>query len=135
MSKITLSEAGDDNNKVTVELGVPASWQAGPADEHNPSWTMDGAKRLALATVGPRGSDDATRVEKAIKMNFDDPATATRAPYPDGRVWVTEQEGANLHARMFVPYPGGVAMGIALLSDKSKLDSVKAVFETMKIAK
>lgn len=135
MSKFMLSEAGDDNNKVTVELAVPGDWQAGPADAHDPSWKMDGAKRLALATVGPSGSDDAARIEKTIKMNFDDPKTATRATYPDGRVWVTEADGANLHARMFVPYAGGVAMGIALLSDKSKLDSVKAVFETMKIAK
>ena len=134
MSKFTLSEAGDDKNKVTVELAVPSSWQAGAGDA-NPSWKMDGARRLSLATVGPSGSDAAASIEQAIKMNFDDPATATRNTYPDGRVWVTEPDGANLHARMFVPYAGGVAMGIALLSDKSKLDSVKAVFETMKISK
>lgn len=134
MSRFALTELGDDNNKVTVELAVPSSWQPGDADAHNPSWKMDGARNLALATVGPRGSDAAARVEEAIKMNFDDPATATRNTYPDGRVWVTEPDGANLHARMFVPYAGGVVMGIALLSDKSKVDSVKAVYETLKIA-
>lgn len=129
MANFTLTEAGDDTNKATVELVVPSSWQpdAGPA-----SWKMAGARMLSVALVSPRGSSDAARVEKAIKLQ--DLADGTRSAYPDGRVWVAKQDGANLHARMFVPYPGGVAMGIAVLSDASKLDAVKAAFETLKIA-
>jgi hypothetical protein len=131
MSKLTLTEAGDDSNKVTVELAVPGSWSAGPDPA---SWKMDGALTLSLVTVSPRGSDDATRVGKAIKMNFADLGTAARTDYPDGRVWITQPQGANVHARMFVPYAGGVVMGIAMLSDASKVADVKAVFETLKIA-
>lgn len=131
MSKFTVTEAGDDSNKVNVEFAVPSSWQtdsAGPA----PSWKMDGARMLSLATISPRGSDNAARVDKAIKQQ--DLADGTRNDYPDGRVFVSKPDGANIHARMFVPYAGGVLMGIAVLSDKSKLDGVKAAFETIKIA-
>ena len=132
MSKFTLTEAGDDTNKVTVELAVPAQWRTN--SETPPSWKIDGARRLALAVVGPGGSDNAERVASAIKMQFSDLAGAARQDYPDGRVWIAQPEGANVHARMFVPYEGGVAMGIAMLSDASKVEGVKAAFETLKIA-
>lgn len=68
-------------------------------------------------------------------MQFGDMADATRNDYPDGRVWISQpQQNGNVHARMFVAYENGVAMGIAVLSDKSKLDGVKAAFETLRVA-
>jgi hypothetical protein len=132
VSKFTLSEAGDDSNKVTVELTVPGNWQS--AGDNPPSWKMDGARSLSLTAIGPSGSDDAARVQKAIKLQYDDLTGATRNDYPDGRVWIAQKDGAMVHARMFVPYPTGVVMGIAMLSDESKVDSAKAAFETLKIA-
>jgi len=131
MSKFALSVVGEDS-KVNVELAVPAGWSSAAADP--PSWKMDGARMLSLAAVSPGGSDNASRVEKAIKMQYDDLGGAARAEYPDGRVWIAHPEGANVHARMFVPYAGGVVMGVAMLSDASKVDGVKAAFETLKIA-
>ncbi len=132
MSKLTLTEAGDATNKVTVELSVPADWRTEPQEPA--SWKMDGARELSLAVVEPGGNDNATRVAKAIKMQYGDLAGATRNEYPDGRAWISRPEGDNTHARMFVPYAGGVVMGVAVLSDSAKLDGVKAAFETLKIA-
>jgi hypothetical protein len=132
MSKFTLSEAGDDSNKVTVELTVPGNWQS--AGDNPPSWKMDGARMLSLAVVDPGGNDNAARVQDTIKMQYDDLTGATRNDYPDGRVWIAQKEGAMVHARMFVPYAKGVVMGIAMLSDASKVDGAKAAFETLKIA-
>lgn len=130
MSKHALTVVGADD-KVTVELAIPPSWTTDAADP--PSWKADGA-RLSLAAVSPTGSDDATRITKAIAMQYADPSGATRTAYPDGRVFLSQPEGATLHARMFVPYPGGIVMAVALLSDPSKLASVKAAFETLKLA-
>jgi hypothetical protein len=131
MSSFALTVVGEDS-KVNVNLAVPDSWTAAAADP--PSWKMDGARMLSLAAVSPGGSDNASRVEKAIKMQFADLGGIARADYPDGRVWIAHPEGANVHARMFVPYAKGVVMGVAMLSDASKVDAVKAVFETLKLA-
>ena len=130
-SKFTLTEAGDETNKVTVELVVPSTWRAAPAA----TFTADGAVMLSLANVSATGSDAASRVEKAIKRQFEDVASATRKDYPDGRVWFAQPQNENVHARMFVPYAGGVVMGIAVLSDKAKLEGVRSTFETLTIAK
>ncbi len=131
MSKFTLTVVGEDS-KVNVELAVPGSWSSDAPDP--PSWKMDGARMLSLAAVSSGGSDNASRVDKAIKMQYADLGGAARNDYPDGRVWIAHPEGANVHARMFVPYPDGVVMGVAMLSDASKVDGVKAAFETLKIA-
>ena len=131
MSKFALTVVGEDH-KVNVELAVPGGWSTDAADP--PSWKLDGARLLSLAAVSPGGRDDASRVAAAIKMQYADLAGAVRADYPDGRVWIAHPEGANVHARMFVPYAGGVVMGVAMLSDASKVDGVKAAFETLKIA-
>lgn len=130
MSKFALTVAGDDS-KVNVELAVPDGWSTDAAAP--PSWKMAGARMLSLAAVSPGGRDDASRVDKAIKMQYGDLGGAARTDYPDGRVWIAHPEGANVHARMFVPYAGGVVMGVAMLSDASKVDGVKAAFETLKI--
>lgn len=131
VSKFTLVEAGDDTNKVNVEMAVPSSWKVDDSIKGGPSWKLDGARMLSLVTISTGGHDAATRLDKAIKMQ--DLADGARTDYPDGRAWVTKQDGANVHSRMFIPYAGGVVMGVSLLADKSKLDGVKAAFETLKV--
>lgn len=133
MSKFTLAEAGNESNKVTVEFAVPASWSPSTSGPQ-PSWKTEGASMLQLVTVDAGGKDNATRIANAAKMQFENDPPPTRTEYPDGRVWMTQPDGNRIHARMFVPYPGGVVMGFAMLTDKSKLDGVKAAFETIKIA-
>lgn len=133
MASYTLTEAGDDTNKVTVQFAAPADWKTDSAGPQ-PSWKADGLPTLQLVTIGPSGKDNATRVEKAIKAQFGGAAGATRNDYPDGRVWIAQPQGSRIHARMFVPYASGVAMGFAMVADASKLDAVKAAFETLKIA-
>ena len=130
MSSFALNVVGEDK-KVNVDLAVPSGWSSGAADP--PSWKLEGARLLSLAAVSPGGSDSASRVAKAIKMQYADLAGAARTDYPDGRVWIAHPEGANVHARMFVPYDNGVVMGIAMLSDPSKVDAIKAAFETLKV--
>jgi hypothetical protein len=131
MSKFALTVVGEDS-KVNVEFAVPGGWTSSAADP--PSWKMDGARLLSLAAVSPGGNDSTSRVAKAIKMQYADLAGAARAEYPDGRVWIAHPEGQNVHARMFVPCAAGVVMGVAMLSDASKVDGVKAAFETLKLA-
>src|SRR3569623_551744 len=93
----------DQSNKVNVEMVVPGSWQP---DSSLPA---------------------------SIKMQYENPTAPTRQDYPDGRVWIAQPDGDRIHARMFVPGPKGVVMGFAMLTDKSKLDGVKAAFDTLKI--
>src|SRR5262245_21370927 len=90
MSTFTLTEAADDTNKVAGELAAPSNWHTDAANAA--PWTMGGAVMLSLANVSARGSDNAARVEKAIKKQFGDMAGATRNGYPDGRVWVSQPQ-------------------------------------------
>ena len=129
-SKFTLADS-DPTNKVNVEMAVPGSWTA---DSSMPaSFKMDGAAMLALVYVDAGGKDTADRVQHVIKMQYENPTAPTLQDYPDGRVWIAQPDGDHIHARMFVPGPKGIVMGVAMLTDKSKLDGVKAAFETIKI--
>jgi|GEM_PF-3097485 len=134
MTKYTLS--GDDA-PVTVELTVPAGWAADATNSSSagPAWTLPGARTLSLLAISPRGDDDATRVGKAIRMQFSDLADGDRAELAAGRVWVAHQDGDNIHARIFVPFAAGVVMGVAVLSEDAagKLPEIKAAFETIAI--
>ena len=131
-SKITVVESGNEKNKVNVEMAVPSAWHA---DSSRPtSWKMDGAFMLSLVLVDAGGDDSKARLDRVIKMQFDKDAKVTRNDYPDGRAWIWEtQPNGGIHARMFVPSANGVLMGVAMLDDKTKLDGVKAAFETIKI--
>ncbi len=131
-TKVTLTDVSDPTNKVDVQLDVPASWTRDESSR-DVSWKMDGAWMLSLVTIDPGGKDTATRLEKAMKMQYEDLTKVKRQDYPDGRVWIAETNGTKVHARMFIPYPKGVVMGVAMLTDASKLDGVKAAFETLKI--
>lgn len=131
MTKFTLNVDGEP--PVAVELAVPSGWRAdGGAD---PAWSRDGALMLSLAAVSPSGDDDAARVNRAIRMQYDTVGADERTDLPDGRVWIAHREGENLHARMFVPYPGGVVMGVAILGAEGAgaLPEVRAAFDTLKI--
>jgi hypothetical protein len=131
-SKFTLVEQGNEANKVNVEMAVPAAWQVDASQPR--AWKMDGAYMLALVLVDAGGDDNASRLDRVIKMQFDKDAKVTRNDYPDGRafIWETQPNG-KLHARMFVPSAKGIVMGVAMGLDKTKLDGVKAAFETLKI--
>jgi hypothetical protein len=105
MSKFTLNVDGEP--PVAVTLAVPGGWSL-DGSMPDPAWRRDGALMLSLAAVSPSGDDDAARVARAIKMQYDAVADTERTELSGGRVWIARQEGENLHARMFVPYPGGV---------------------------
>jgi len=100
-SSFALTVVGD-GGKVNVELAAPGTWRSNASDP--PSWAMAGARMLALAAASPGRGDTPSRVGTAIKMQYGDLGGATRSDYPDGRVWIAHPEGANVHARMFVPY-------------------------------
>lgn len=129
----------NDDGPVTVELAVPPSWTEDTAmsTPDGPVWKVAGARHLALAAVAPMG-DDEVRMRKAIRMQYgEDQSAAERADLDGGRVWMSRQEGDNLHARIFVPYPGGVVMGVAMLGPDGagRLADVRAAFETLRVVK
>jgi len=68
-------------------------------------------------------------------MQYDEVGADERTDLPDGRVWIAHQDGENLHARMFVPYPGGVVMRVAILGPDGAgaLPEVRAAFETLRV--
>jgi hypothetical protein len=129
MTKFSLP--GDDA-PVTVELAVPAGWKLTPTAD-GPQWGFDGALMLLLTAVSPRGDDDAARVDRAIQNQYREVAPGERTDLSGGRAWVQRKDGDNVHARMFVPYAGGVVMGVAVLDagGAKRLSEVKAAFETI----
>ena len=130
MHRFTLTIPGEPS--VTVELAVPAGW-APDTSGPEPAWKLDGVPMLMLAAISPTGDDDATRVRKAIRMQYGD--DAGRVDLSGGRVWMQVQEGDNLHARIFVPYPGGVVMGVAMIGagGTGKLAEIRTAFETLTV--
>mgnify|MGYP001210283797 CR=1 FL=1 len=133
MTKFTLNVDGEP--PVAVELAVPSGWRADGSPD--PTWSREGALMLSLVAVSPSGDDDQARVNRAIRMQYDAVGADERTDLPDGRVWIAHREGENLHARMFVPYPGGVVMGVAILGAEGAgaLPEVRAAFETLTIAR
>lgn len=107
------------------------------SDPETPTFQIQGAqvRQLAFAALTSLRGDAAERMATAIKLQFGDGAGAERHDFPDGRVWMSGMKGTNLHARMFVPYEGGVLMGIALLGKDSgdRLPEIRSVFETIKV--
>ena len=96
------------------------------------------ARCLAAWGAHPFGKNPAYRTMAASVKVFgigENPADTERTELSGGRVWIARQEGENLHARMFVPYPGGVVMGVAILGAEGAgaLPEVRAAFETLAI--
>lgn len=127
----TFSLPGDDA-PVSVELAVPTGWDLTSTPD-GPQWRFDGALNVLITAVSPRGDDDAERIARAAKAQYGDVADGERTELSGGRVWIERREGENVHARMFVPYAGGVVMGVAILGEggAGKLAEVKQAFETI----
>lgn len=132
MSTFTLSVDGEP--PVTVEFAVPAGWSPDTSGS-DPAWQRAGALLLSVVAVSPSG-DDEVRMRKAIRMQYGEVADGERTDLGDGRVWIARQEGENLHARMFVPYAGGVVMGVAILGPDGAgaLSEVRAAYDTLRVA-
>lgn len=133
----TYTIAGDGSDTVKIQVAIPASWTADTSDPETPRFKISGAqvRDLAFATKTSLRGDAKEQMATAIKHQFGDGAGTEREDLPDGRVWMSGTLGTNLHARMFVPYEGGVLMAIALLAKDSggKLPEIRSVFETIKV--
>lgn len=133
----TYTIAGDGSDTVKIQVAIPANWTVDTSDPETPTFQIKGAqvRQLAFAALTSLRGDAAERMATAIKLQFGDGDGAERQDLPDGRVWMSGTKGTNLHARMFVPYEGGVLMGLALLGKDSgdKLPEIRSVFETIKI--
>lgn len=134
----TYSIAADGSDApVKIKVAIPSSWTADTSDPEGPTFKIGGVevRRLTFAALSSLQGDASERMAKAIKLQFGDEASAERSDLPDGRVWMSGTLGTNLHARMFVPYEGGVLMGIALLGKASadRLPEIRTAFETIAI--
>jgi hypothetical protein len=123
--------------KVKVSIQLPPSWVAGTDDYGSPKFSVPGLKAPSLGLfLAPTDDGEPTaRVEQAFKAQYEADADVSREQKTDGRLWANHTYGAINHARMFVPVPGGVAMGVAMLRDatEAQLAEVKATFETIQV--
>jgi hypothetical protein len=135
MTTYHLSNTGGDA-PVTVELAIPDSWKEDPAlsAPDSPVFKLAGAKSLSLVAISPSASDDEARLAK-ITRRFDEESDAERANLPNGRVWMTRRDGNNVAARLFVPFPGGLVMAVAVVGadQAARLPEIRAVFESLTI--
>lgn len=133
----TYTIAGDGSDKVKIEVAIPSSWTADTSDPDSPRFKISGAqvRQLTFVTLTSLRGDAKEQMATAIRLQFGDAAGVERQDLPDGRVWMSEDEGRSIHARMFVPYDGGVLMGFALLAKDSAgtLPEIRKVFETIKV--
>ncbi|MCC6522307.1 MAG: hypothetical protein IT373_06580 [Polyangiaceae bacterium] len=122
---------------VTIEVAIPPGWTEEPGRPDEPRLAIAGAtaRLLTFAALELRG-DAAARMEKAIALQYGaDAAGVERSDLPGGRVWMVAREPENLHARLFVPFEGGVLMGVAILAREaeSRLPEVRTAFESIAI--
>ena len=134
MQTFSLTTTGSDT-PVKVQASIPSSWTVDTSSD-GPAFKISGAdvKQLTFTAIS-LGGDEAARVAKAIKMQYDDAAGAERAELSGGRVWMSAPQGNNIHARIFVPSPDGVVMGFALVASASadRLPEVRRAFETLAV--
>ena len=132
--KYTLEVMGDDK-PITVEISIPSTWAEDVSDRGGPEYKLPGQDggMVSITAIGLTGDTDAT-MKKAIALQYgEDAKDAQRTNLPGGRVWMIRKERNFQHARVFVPFPGGVAMGVALVDD-AHVPEIKKAFETLKLA-
>jgi hypothetical protein len=121
---------------VAVEISIPSTWTE-EVDTDGPEFKIPGLSggMVSITAIGLSG-DTAETLKKAIALQYgeaDEAKDAQRTDLPGGRVWMIRKERSFQHARVFVPVPGGVAMGVALVED-AQLPEIKKAFETLKLA-
>lgn len=133
----TFTIAADGSDSVKIEIAIPATWTVDTSDPDAPVFRIPGAQRhrLTFAALTSLRGDAKEQMATAIELQFGDGAGAKREDLPHGRVWVSEDEDRQVHARLFVPYDGGVLMALVLLEKDSadELPEVRKVFETIEI--
>lgn len=125
-----------DTAALSVEMTVPSGWTVDTSSPDGPTFQIPGAEiRQLTINALTLGGDPEARMAKAIRMQYDDGADARRSELPGGRVWMVRRENTVDHARMFVPYDGGVVMGVAILAHASadRLPAIQQAFETIAI--
>jgi hypothetical protein len=131
--KYSLEPTGIDQ-PITVEISIPSTWKE-DVDRDGPEFTIPGQDggMVSLTAIGLSGDTDET-MKKAIALQYGaDAKDAQRTDLPGGRVWMVRKERKFQHARVFVPFAGGVAMGVALVDD-AQLPAIQKAFETLKLA-
>lgn len=135
----TLTSTGADLS-VKFTANIPSDWTI----EKEPdaiNFKVPGIDRIlpcvSIVSISPHARSEAERFAKVIGYQFDSTPNAKREDLPDGRVWMSDVTDRNVHARMFIPYEGGVVMGIAMcMKDaEKKLPEIRAVLETIKVVK
>jgi hypothetical protein len=119
---------------VAVSLSIPSGWTDGRDAGTFTVPGLGGGSRISLAALSLSG-DTAERVNAAIDAQFEE-GKAERTDLGGGRAWVQQTESARVHARVFVPYDGGVVMGAAILRGDAadRLPEIRGVFETLRPA-
>jgi hypothetical protein len=137
MKTFTLNVTGGDA-PVKITADVPSGWSADTSDPDQVTFKVSGAANtdVAFLAIAP-GRDPAKRLDKAIEMQFGGTPEAKREDLSDGRVWMSGPLGENTHARIFVPFDGGVVMGVVTQPKESadRLPEIRKVFETIKVVK
>lgn len=132
--KLVPANAASGAPPISISLQVPAGWKANAADASTLAFDVPGLEsgsRVSLAAIVVKGAP-AQAMSKAIDLQ--DLSDGQRSDLSGGRVWAQKMDGDMLHARIFVPFTGGVAMGVARLHDPGKLPEIRAAFETMVVA-
>ena len=137
MQTYTLTPAGSDK-PVKVTAAIPSNWTADASGGDGPSFKVpgvEGGQIVSITAIEPNGGDDAARIGKAIRMQFEEGPNVKREDLSDGRVWVSEIDDRNAHARVFIPAGNAVVMGIVSFKkeNESKLPEVRKVLETIKV--
>lgn len=135
VSKFQL-DTGAGAPRVGVAMAVPPAWHVDP---EGPEFVVPGVDggMISLAALDLKGTD-VERMTVAIAMQFGEGERAAdeqRRELPGGRVWIERKELRMVHARIFVPYPRGVVMGVALVphAAAARVDEIRKVFETLTI--
>lgn len=136
MSKYSVMPVGE-TTPISVEVAIPSGWTVDSSSPDGPTFQIPGAEvRQLTINALALGGDAEARMAKAIRMQYDDAAGAERSELSGGRVWMVRRENVVDHARMFVPYDGGVVMGVAIVTHASadRLPAIKQAFETIAVA-
>lgn len=119
---------------VALSLDVPADWQAS-SENGATSFTIRGAAgvEIKLAVVHLAG-EPAARMDAAIAQQFGRDG-GERFDLGDGRVSMQRANGPFVHAAVFVPCPGGVAVAIGKIRNAAahRVPDVRAVLESVRV--
>ena len=118
---------------IDVTMALPGGWK----ESAEPSFVQFDVPEVPSGSLVSLSMIELTRTpaeQLRTAIELQGLTDGQRTDLSGGRVWIQKATGPMVHGRVFVPYAGGVVMGVAMLPTPDQLPEIRKVFESLTLA-